>query len=136
MLKAMNEQAACQKVYSTQRAHDSAGQPLMHSLSCWHASARLYTCRQNPVSNDDGWPLKTGQDWASNHAVDGIDYASIHMWPDNWDRNDLDFGAAWINGHLAQARILGKPLLLEEFGRGFNPIGACHTPTHFHFMGM
>lgn len=74
-------------------------------------------CRVNPVPNSDGWPLRTGQDFVPNHAVEGIDFTSIHMWPDNWDRTDLDFGKAWINAHLAQSRIMGKPLVLEEFGK-------------------
>lgn len=71
----------------------------------------------NPVANSDGWPLRTGQDFVPNHDIPAIDYTSIHMWPDPWARTDLDFGKAWLNAHLAQSRIIGKPLLLEEFGK-------------------
>ena len=53
----------------------------------------------NPVDNAIGWPLQTGQDWLPNHAVDAIDFASIHMWPDNWLRTDLTFGKNWIAAH-------------------------------------
>lgn len=38
------------------------------------------------------WPLNTGNDFLPNHLANGIDYASIHMWPDNWGRTDLGFG--------------------------------------------
>jgi mannan endo-1,4-beta-mannosidase len=39
--------------------------------------------RANPGGS---WPYQTGQDFLPNHLVDGIDFASVHMWPDNWDR--------------------------------------------------
>ena len=39
--------------------------------------------RANPGG---AWPYQTGQDFLPNHLVDGIDFASVHMWPDNWDR--------------------------------------------------
>ena len=43
----------------------------------------------NPVGNrgyldrgppGSGWPLKTGQDVASNHAGDDVDFISVHLW--------------------------------------------------------
>ena len=54
-------------------------------------------CRANPVANGNGgaggaWPLNTGNDFLPNHLANGIDYGSIHMWPDNWGRTDLPFG--------------------------------------------
>ena len=47
----------------------------------------------------------------------GVDYAAIHLWPDNWRRWDPAFGTEWLNGHIKNAQALGKPLLLEEFGK-------------------
>ena len=38
------------------------------------------------------------------------------MWPDNWDRPDQSFGKGWMESHIADASLLGKPLVLEEFG--------------------
>ena len=43
-------------------------------------------------NGQDQWPLHTGQDFLPNHMVDGIDYASLHLWPDNWARTDEYFG--------------------------------------------
>jgi hypothetical protein len=37
--------------------------------------------------------------------------------PDNWRAVDLGFGRAWIEAHAAAAAQLGKPLVLEEFGK-------------------
>lgn len=74
----------------------------------------------NPVTNSIGWPLQTGQDYLPNHAVDGIDFGSIHFWPDNWARVDLDFGRNWLTGHAnLSSAVLKKPLIVEEFGKAF-----------------
>ena len=41
----------------------------------------------NPWARDcppQNWASGTGQDFSAQHALDNIDYAAIHMWPDNW----------------------------------------------------
>jgi len=56
-----------------------------------------------------------------------IDYMNIHLWPYNWGwaqertlRKDLPKSCgntkAYIDEHLAVAKRLGKPLVMEEFG--------------------
>ena len=32
-----------------------------------------------------GWATITGQNFSANHAPDSIDFAAIHLWPDNWE---------------------------------------------------
>ena len=60
-------------------------------------------------------------------AVDGIDFAGMHLWPDNWQRTDLHFSDNWIWSHLVQSeRRLGKPLVLEEYGKN---VGARSATT-------
>lgn len=49
--------------------------------------------------------------------VPGIDYAAIHLWPDNWKRVDQDFGRIWLSNHSANGQMLNKPVVLEEFGK-------------------
>jgi len=73
----------------------------------------------NPVTNNIGWPLRTGQDFMPNQAVDGIDFAGIHLWPDNWDRTDLGFGKNWLTAHADMSTLLQKPLIVEEFGKAY-----------------
>ena len=82
------------------------------------------------MTNSIGWALATGQDFLPNHAVSSIDFASIHFWPDNWARTDLDFGKEWMTSHINQSDIvLKKPLIVEEFGKAF---GGNHPfPVHF-----
>lgn len=30
------------------------------------------------------WALMEGQDFVANHKVEHIDFATTHVWPDNW----------------------------------------------------
>lgn len=84
-----------------------------------------------------GWPFATGQDHLPNHALAAIDYAGIHLWPDVWSRDDRPWGARWIQAHAENAALLGKPLVIEEFGKfvGAPPLqppagflSACRVP--------
>ncbi len=61
------------------------------------------------------------------HAMDCIDYITIHIWPVNWGwapRSNPDSGIRnacmesekYIDEHIELARRLGKPLVIEEFG--------------------
>ena len=79
----------------------------------FYGAASCLADRYNPFL----WAGHTGSDFLPNHAAKDIDYAAIHLWPDNWQRWDLPFGKDWIDGHIAGARALGKPLVLEEFGK-------------------
>ena len=81
-------------------------------------------CSANPVDNADGWPLATAQDFLPNHHLDSIDYSSIHMWSDNWGRTDVPFAQGWLESHMQAAKLLGKPLVLEEFGKAAGPFSA------------
>jgi mannan endo-1,4-beta-mannosidase len=62
-----------------------------------------------------------------SHRTQQIDYLTFHLWPFNWGWYDPKRGAetyaeamerslAYLRQHLALARELGKPIVLEEFG--------------------
>jgi mannan endo-1,4-beta-mannosidase len=79
------------------------------------------------AEGDTPLPSWNGLDFAANHDGPDIDYATIHIWPQNWgwyDPADPDgtFGAAldsariYFHTHAAVDAILEKPLILEEFG--------------------
>ena len=71
------------------------------------------------------------------HADSNIDYLTMHIWPKNWSWLDPeDIGGTlgssiektnrYIDDHIAVARRLKKPLVLEEFGlprdhHGYSP---------------
>lgn len=69
------------------------------------------------VNPGTGWATITGQNFTANHAPKSIDFAGIHLWPDNWEIWDPEFLDSWIQQHLKDATGLGKPLLVEEFGK-------------------
>ncbi|RFZ89982.1 beta-mannosidase [Mucilaginibacter conchicola] len=78
--------------------------------------------------------------WEDIHAEPAIDYVTIHIWPSNWgwlDRANMPatFDRAiantktYLDNHLAIAKQLKKPLVVEEFGlprdsMKFNPESA------------
>ena len=75
----------------------------------------------------NGWAGITGQNFSVNMAHNEIDFAEIHYWPDEWFANQEDitydaaeFLDAWFTQHAIVANNLGKPLLLEEFGKAVN----------------
>jgi mannan endo-1,4-beta-mannosidase len=74
------------------------------------------------------------------HAIAGIDYLTVHIWPLNWRWIEpKDVAGTWDRGeakvrasvadHVRLARQLNKPLVIEEFGfardEGYDP----GTPT-------
>lgn len=61
------------------------------------------------------------------HATPRVDYLTYHLWPKNWSwfdskRPDASWNEAigkscdYLRAHVALARTLGKPIVLEEFG--------------------
>jgi mannan endo-1,4-beta-mannosidase len=47
-----------------------------------------------------------------------VDYLTVHMWPDNWQRPEKSYQKEWLDAHMDVAKkTLKKPLVLEEFGK-------------------
>ena len=66
-------------------------------------------------------------DFEAEHAHPRVDYATVHVWPENWEWYDphepaetypvaLNRSLEYVREHVAAAERLGKPLVLEEFG--------------------
>lgn len=81
------------------------------------------------------------------HAAPAIDYVTAHVWPQNWrwvDPEDLPGTAPdgalkvaeYLDRHVAIARRLGKPLVVEEFGfprdDGFDPTSSTLWRDRFY----
>lgn len=74
---------------------------------------------------DEGFLDGGGTHWAyeANDGVDhkaltalpNIDFGTFHLYPEDWNAT-LEWGDQWIADHLAVARELGKPTILEEYG--------------------
>ena len=76
---------------------------------------------------DTTFPKENGMDFTRNHSFAGIDYATIHIWAQNWDwydpaRSTETYTSAlgkmreYMRSHAERARAMGKPLVVEEFG--------------------
>ncbi|KAK9821607.1 hypothetical protein WJX81_006064 [Elliptochloris bilobata] len=66
------------------------------------------------------WAALTGQNFTAQHNSPHIDFCAAHLWPDRWlpllGWNTAFFNA-WVDGHAADCALLGKPFVLEEFGK-------------------
>lgn len=83
-------------------------------------SEGLYSHR----SGDWMYDGSEGTDFIRNHQVEGIDFATIHLYPDQW-RMDYDASLRWYQEHVDDARdTLRMPLLLEEFAVGVRGTGS------------
>ncbi|KAL3638610.1 Mannan endo-1,4-beta-mannosidase 2 [Castilleja foliolosa] len=66
---------------------------------------------------------QVGTDFISNNLVNGIDFATIHAYPDIWEsgkneNEQMGFMERWMTNHWDDARtILKKPLVIAEFGK-------------------
>lgn len=78
------------------------------------------------ATGDEGFYCMSGQfDWTMNcsegvdalafAALPAIDWVSLHLYPDNWQKSP-EWGTQWIEQHLKDARGLGKPAIVGEFG--------------------
>ncbi len=64
-----------------------------------------------------------GQDFVRDHSLPDVDIASFHLWPNSstYNLNPAQV-VDWIKMHAEDAKKMGKPLVLDEFGeyRGYN----------------
>jgi mannan endo-1,4-beta-mannosidase len=76
---------------------------------------------------ETAWPALAGLDVVEDHRSAAIDFATCHLWAQNWgwvstETLAADFGPAldralsYVTRHAELAAKLGKPIVLEEFG--------------------
>jgi len=76
---------------------------------------------------DTSAPLYHGVDFVEDHRSPHIDYATMHLWVENWgwyDPTDAEgtysraetLALDYLRRHIERARELGKPVVFEEFG--------------------
>ncbi|MBN2195077.1 MAG: cellulase family glycosylhydrolase [Polyangiaceae bacterium] len=58
---------------------------------------------------------KDGVDHVALTSLPNIDFATYHLYPDNWSTG-VKFGYQWIVDHVLAAQKIGKPTVLEEYG--------------------
>ena len=74
--------------------------------------------------NPDSGAQRMGVDFVRNMAPSSVDFATVHMWVDEWlfcgEECKLDFAKGWVFSHLAASEMDAedpKPVVLEEFGK-------------------
>ncbi|KAE9457023.1 hypothetical protein C3L33_11078, partial [Rhododendron williamsianum] len=73
--------------------------------------------------------FQVGTDFIANNQIPGIDFATVHSYPDVWlegssDESKLSFLNSWVNNHIQDAQNnLQKPLLFAEFGKSSKDSG-------------
>ncbi len=77
------------------------------------------------VGDEGFYCIPGASDWTENCGegvdtlaftlLENIDVMSFHLYPDSWAKTPA-WGTQWINRHFADARLLGKPAMLGEYG--------------------
>ncbi|KAI5353840.1 hypothetical protein L3X38_006734 [Prunus dulcis] len=73
--------------------------------------------------------FQVGTDFIANNQIPGIDFATVHSYPDQWlsgssYEDQVAFLNNWVNDHIQDAQnILKKPILFAEFGRSLKESG-------------
>lgn len=73
------------------------------------------------------WPRSSGLDLVADHRFSSVDYATAHVWAQNWGwydparpRETYDAAVremrSYLRRHIERACTLGKPLVIEELG--------------------
>ncbi|XP_054781013.1 mannan endo-1,4-beta-mannosidase 6 isoform X2 [Prosopis cineraria] len=72
--------------------------------------------------NPNTYAQQVGTDFIRNHQVLGVDFASVHIYPDSWisqaiSETHLPFVTSWMEAHIEDAeKYLGMPVVFAEFG--------------------
>ncbi|KAF7108135.1 hypothetical protein CFC21_108664, partial [Triticum aestivum] len=72
--------------------------------------------------NPGDWAASFCSDFIQNSAVENIDFASVHAYPDSWlpkasMEEKLRYLSSWVDSHLNDSEhILKKPVLFSEVG--------------------
>ncbi|XP_061350893.1 mannan endo-1,4-beta-mannosidase 7-like [Gastrolobium bilobum] len=83
--------------------------------------------------------FQVGTDFIANNQIPGIDFATVHSYPDQWLQSSsyedqISFLGRWLNEHIQDAQnTLHKPLLFAEFGISTKKFGTNSTPRDRFF---
>ncbi|GFQ01308.1 putative mannan endo-1 4-beta-mannosidase 9 [Phtheirospermum japonicum] len=72
---------------------------------------------------------EVGTDFISNNLIPQVDFATIHLYPDQWvpgsnETSQAKFVEKWIQAHTSDSKlVLRKPILVTEFGKSSKSSG-------------
>lgn len=101
------------------------------------------TSPQGKVSVNPGyWHSNYGSDFIRNANISDIDFASIHLYPDNWLLHakldeKLKFVTQWITSHVEDGdKELDKPVVTTEFGLSHGVQGFDHSHRDVFYQAV
>ncbi|KAF0912297.1 hypothetical protein E2562_013977 [Oryza meyeriana var. granulata] len=86
------------------------------------------------------WGIYYGTNYVATHRAAGVDFATIHLYPDVWlwgstADEQAAFFRNWTRSHIdATAAYLGKPLLVTEYGKFLWKGGASANKTQRNYF--
>ncbi|KAG7535792.1 Glycoside hydrolase family 5 [Arabidopsis thaliana x Arabidopsis arenosa] len=89
--------------------------------------------QSSPQSKTLNPPGQFGTDFIANNRIPGIDFVTVHSYPDEWfpdssEQSQMDFLNKWLDAHIQDAQnVLHKPIILAEFGKSMKKPG--YTPA-------
>ncbi|KAJ6818581.1 mannan endo-1,4-beta-mannosidase 6-like [Iris pallida] len=87
-------------------------------LEGFYGHERTEKLRVNPGE----WAAALGSDFIQNSAVEHIDFASVHAYPDSWIpqaslEEKVKYLSSWVESHVNDSEnVLKKPVLFSEVG--------------------
>ncbi|RLN15535.1 hypothetical protein C2845_PM02G42600 [Panicum miliaceum] len=87
------------------------------------------------------WGIYYGTNFVETHRAHGVDFATIHLYPDVWlwgsgAAAQLAFFRNWTRSHARDTELyLGKPLLVTEYGK-FLWDGVANRTQRDRFLGQ
>ncbi|KAL5730384.1 mannan endo-1,4-beta-mannosidase [Ranunculus cassubicifolius] len=79
------------------------------------------------IVNPGEWSGKLGMDFIRNFQTPTVDFASVHTYPDQWFKEDLNldeklkYVKKWVQSHIDDGdKMLKKPVLFAEMGLSKN----------------
>ncbi|WVZ61140.1 hypothetical protein U9M48_011058 [Paspalum notatum var. saurae] len=89
------------------------------------------------------WGIYYGTNYVATHAARGVDFATIHLYPDLWlwgsgAAAQLAFLRNWTRSHERRTeRYLGKPLLVTEYGKfAWDGVGGANRTQRDAFLDI
>ncbi|KAL2345552.1 hypothetical protein Fmac_006837 [Flemingia macrophylla] len=81
-----------------------------------------------------------GTDFISNNLVQQVDFATIHLYPEQWlpgsnEAAQVAFVDKWVESHILDAKnVLGKPIVVGEFGKSSRLSGVVERDSYMSKM--
>nr|GMD85962.1 mannan endo-1,4-beta-mannosidase 2-like [Ipomoea batatas] len=93
-----------------------------HLLTVGHEGFYGPKSSKSVTVNPEFWAADLGADFIRNSEIPTVDFASVHVYPDQWLRNQsfeekVQFVRKWLLSHIHDGdKVLKKPVMFTEFG--------------------